>query len=476
MGERAGTMPKEDRRAIHEATLSVMAKTGIRIHSERARKDLQNAGALVDPKGAVVRFPREVVESLLRTVPKTVLLAGRTEEFDLPVDGTHCYFSTDGCGFAVWEPDKASRRDSVLEDVRRTAILADYLPYVSMYTPMVVPHDVPERAHVAYGVKTAFENTQKHVWSESTSSPEEARAEVAMAALLVGSPEELRKRHVLSAIICTVSPLVLDGGATDAALVFAEHHVPVHVMSMAHMGVSAPITLAGDLVVNHAETLAAICAIQAHEPGAPSLYGSALSGMDPRTAAYLGGSPECDLLCTSTVDLAQYCGIPHSEGGFGSSARVPGVQASLENTFATLMVAQEGAEIIGGLGCPDGSTLLSYEQFLVDHEIAGMVLRVLRGVDVDADTLAVDVISKVGPGGGYLSQMHTLRHVREVYRPMLWDADPYDAWVAKGRKDPMDTAREKVASILKEHEPAPLDGATRRGFDRIAKEAARKAA
>jgi len=467
-------MPKEDRRAIHEATLTVMAETGIRIHSALARRDLQRAGALVDPKALVVRFPRDVVESLLRKVPKTLVLAGRTAEFDLPVDGTHCYFSTDGCGFAVWEPGTRSRRDSVLEDVRRTALLADYLPHVSMYTPMVVPHDVPERAHVAYGVKAAMESTQKHIWSESTSSPEEARTEVEMAALLAGSMEELRERHVLSAIICTVSPLVLDGGATDAALVFAEHHVPVHVMSMAHMGVSAPVTLAGDLVVNHAETLATICAIEAHEPGAPALYGSALSGMDPRTAAYLGGSPECDLLCASTVDLAQYCGIPHSEGGFGSSARVPGVQASLENTFATLTVAQEGAEIIGGLGCPDGSTLLSYEQFLVDHEIAGMVLRILRGIDVNPETLAVDVIEKVGAGGGYLSQMHTLKHVREIYRPMLWDADPYDTWVQKGRKDAMDSAQEKVAWILKNHEAAPLDREIRTELDRIVKAAAGK--
>jgi len=226
---RAELMSHADKKKIHEAALEVMEDVGVRIHSVTARKALREAGALVDDKTEVVRFPVSVVNSLTRRIPKTITLAGRTKEFDLPLDGTHCYYTTDGCGVHVWEPRTRTRRPSVLEDIRRTAVISDYLPYVSVYEPMVVAHDVPQKVHVVRGVQVAMENTSKHILTESTSNPEEARTQVRMAAEVVGSVEELRKRHYLSAMVCTVSPLVLEGPTTEAAMVWAENHVPVHI-------------------------------------------------------------------------------------------------------------------------------------------------------------------------------------------------------------------------------------------------------
>ncbi len=467
-------LSEEERKAIHEGALEVMEKTGVRIHSAAARKDLRAAGAVVKDGSPDVRFPRDVVADLLRLAPRDLTLAGRTKEFDLPMTGNHFYTTMDGCGVHVWEAATNSRRESLLEDIRRTAVIGDWLPYLSIYEPMVVAHDVPEKVHVATGVKVALENTQKHILSESTTNAAEARAQVAMASEVLGSPEELRKRHLLSAMLCTISPLSVDGSASDAALVWAENHVPVHITGMAQTGVSGPASIAGDLVVNHAETLAVICMLEAHEPGAPAIYGSVLSGMDPKTGAYMGSSPESDLLAIGSIEMAKHLHLPDSVGGYGSTAKVPGVQASLEHMLSAVVCANYGGEVVNGLGEPAGSTLLSYEQILLDHEIAAMIIKVYQGFRVDKEELAVGLIEQIGIGGSYLAQRHTLERVRQMHVPMLWDTSPYDAWVAKGKKDPMEEAREKTAWILKNHTPNPLPRETTRRLDEIVRQLGKK--
>jgi len=463
-------LSSNDRKQIHEAALDVLENVGVRVHSTNARAALKGAGALTTEGSVDVKFPRHVVKSLLAKAPKTFTLGGRTKEFDLPMDGTHSYYTTDGCGIAVWDSKKQARRKPVLEDIRRTAVIADYLPYLSIYEPMVVANDMPERSHVIHGMKVAMENTQKHLLSESTTNSDEVRAQVKMGAEVLGGIEELRKRHYISAMLCTMSPLMLDGIATDAAMVWAENNCPLHITSMPQAGVSGPVTLAGSVTMLHAETLAVISIMEAHAPGSPMIYGSVPTSMDPKTGSYMGGSPESTLLGAGAVEMARYIGIPNSTGGLGSGAKSPGIQASLENAVSAMTCAMVGGEVVNGLGVPDGSTLLSYEQFLIDHEIAGMVLKVFKGIPVTKDTLATDLVKKVGIGGSYLAQMHTIKNMRDIFMPALWDSDPYDMWVKKGAKDPVAKALEKVDEILKTHKPVPLDRGVSQNLDKIVKD------
>ncbi len=467
------TMSENDKRQIHEAALEILEKTGVRVHSAKARKELKGAGCTVDEKSPDVRFPKDVVRKLIAKAPSEIVLAGRSKEFDLPCDGTHSYYTTDGCGISVWDAKTGTRRKSVLEDIRKTSIISDWLPYLSIYEPMVVSYDVPEKMHVIEGMRVAMNNQQKHILTESTTTIEEAKAQVQMAAAVVGGVEELKKRHYISAMLCTMSPLMLDGTATDAAMVWAENHVPIHITGMAQAGISGPVTIAGDLAVNHAETLAVVCIMQAHAPGSPQIYGSVLSSMDPRTGSYMGGSPESALLCSGAVQMARFCKLPNSVGGLGSGAKIPGVQASLENAISAMWCAQVGGEIVNGFGVPDGSTCLSYEQLMLDNEIAANVIRIYKGFDVNNETLPVDLIKKVGIGGSYLSQMHTIKHMKEIFIPMLWDTDPFDMWVKKGAKDPMASAREKCEWVLKNHKPVPLDASASKTIDGIIKEFAK---
>lgn len=463
-------LKRDDKQKIHENALEVMEHTGIKVHSSVARHELKRAGATVDKKSGVVRFPKEVVHTLLKSVPHRIVLAGREKEFDLPVDGTHHYYTTDGCGISVWDEKTKTRRPSLLEDIRKTAIIGDWLPYLSIYEPMVVAHDVPAQMHVIAGVKEAMENTTKHILSESTTNPEEAKAQVRMASEVVGTKEELRKRHYMSAMVCTISPLTLDGLATDAAMVWAQNHVPVHITGMGQMGLTGPATLAGDLVQNHAETLALACAIQAHEKGAPVLYGSVLSNMDPRTGAVNFGSPETIMLAAASSEMGRFMDWPVSCGGVGPGAVIPGPQASIENAIAATMCAMVGSEIMNGIGLLDDSTVLSYEELLIDNDLVGLVINSMKEIQVNKETLATELIGKVGIGGSYLTERHTLQHVREFHSPSIWNKDVYDSWVARGKKNTLEVAKEKADWILKEHKPKRLDQDKAKALNRIVNE------
>jgi len=464
----------DDKRRIHEAGLEVMETVGVRIHSKMARDSLKNAGALVDEKTDVVRFPTDLTKSLISKVPQNTVLAGREKEFDLPLDGRHCYYTTDGCGITVWEQKTISRRLALLKDITRSAIISDWLHYLSIYEPMVVPSDVPNDKHVVMSMKEAFDITRKHILSESTSNVGEARTQIKMASEIVGGLEELRKRHIISAMVCTMSPLTLDGNATDAGMIWAEAKVPVHITGMAMMGVSSPATIAGNLVINHAETLAMAAAMQAHVPGSPAIYGSVLSNMDPRTGAIMMSSPEGFVLCGAANEMAKHVKMP-SYGGMGTNAKIPGTQSSSENGMGALYCALLAQEINNGIGMLDCSTVLSYEQMILDDEAVGRSIKMCREIEVSKDTLHLDMIKDVGilglgaKKGSFLGERATMKEVRDFHMSSLYTTEPFDQWEAKGKKDELTLANEKADWILKNHEPVRLDKDILRRLDAIVK-------
>lgn len=471
-------LSEEDKKLIHESALDVMESVGIRIHSAMARKSLKKAGAIVDEKTSVVKFPTDLTKSLIAKVPRNIVLAGREREFDLPLDGRHCYYTTDGCGISVWEQKTMSRRPAVLQDIKDSATISDWLPHLSIYEPMIVPSDIPKRIHVVSAMKEAFDITRKHILSESTSNVDEAATQIRMASEIVGGLEELRKRHLISAMVCTMSPLTLDGNATDAGMVWAEANVPVHITGMAMMGVSSPATIGGNLVVNHAETLALTAAMQAHSPGSPAIYGSVLSSMDPRTGAIQLSSPESFVLCGAASEMARYVRMP-SYGGLGSNAKIPGMQSSFENAMQAMYGAFLVEEINNGIGMLDCSTVLSYEQMIIDDEIVGRVIRMAKDIEVSRETLHVDMIKEVGilgmgqKKGSYLGERATMTEVREFHQSLLFTSEPFERWEAKGRKDDLTLAKEKADWILKSHTPVKLDRDVSDRLDRMVKEAAK---
>ena len=446
---------EETLRKVHTHSLDLIEQCGVRFHSERAREILHSAGAEID--GDVVRIPGHVIESALKKAPGSFTLCARDEQFDLSLDGTHTYYSQDGCAAHTLDFETGVRRRSSKEDVAKMALISDYLDAIDIVSPTVSAQDVPTAGVAVHELEACFANSGKHVLTESVASARDARAQIELGAAVAGGEDELRKRPVFSNFVCTISPLTQDAGGMEAVLEFAEAGVPVGMYPMATTGVTSPITRAGNLAVLNAEVVSALALIQIAVPGAKVLYAGGPATLDLRTGAYTAASPEALWLRMMVARMATFYGLPSIVGAGATSAKAPGAQAAWENTISFLLPSQAGAGILFGLGLLDGSNLLTYEQIILDAEIGAMIRRMLAGVAFDDDAFASDLIQELGPGGVFLDQPHTIAHMREALSlPALSDRDSYAEWHRKGQHSRVEIAREQVREILRNHRPLPL--------------------
>jgi trimethylamine--corrinoid protein Co-methyltransferase len=284
--------------------------------------------------------------------------------------------------------------------------------------------------------------------------------------VVAGGRQALRRRPVLSIMECTLPPLGQDGGSLDAALIGAEAGLPVGFMTMAACLTTGPATMAGTLVVGNAEVISATALIQLAFPGAPVFYAAAQTASDLRSGAYTGGGPEDFLFGAATNALADFYDIPLSMGSFATGAKEPNWQAGIENSLSTFVASAVLSDMLLGVGLLHGSRIWSYEQMLMDCEIFGIVRKMMAGIVVNDDTLAMDVIMAVGPGGNFLAQKHTRNHMRDVWLPTLMDRRAYDMWEEAG-DGAREWARDRAKKILGTHQPAPLDPEIGREFERI---------
>lgn len=450
--------PEEVQR-IHTATLEVIESVGVRFPSPKALEIWQSHGAQVDWETNIVRAPGYLIEEALKKAPSAYVLAAREPAQDLPLDGNHVFVGTDGCGVEVLDIHSGERRRSRLQDVAEIARVADYLEEVAFHWVAVSAQDKPPYSRGLHELKAIWENSTKHVQTESIYSEREARAAVEMAAILAGGREALRRRPLLSIMQCSAPPLGHDGGSLEAALVAAEAGLPVGFMTMTASLTTAPATLAGNLVVGNAEVIAATALIQLAHPGAPVFYAAAQTASDPRSGAYTGGGPEDFLFGAATNVLADFYNIPLSMGSFATGAKEPNWQAGVDNSLSTFMACVVMSDMLLGVGLLHGSRIWSYAQMLLDCEIFNIVHKMMQGIVVDDETLALEAIRAVGPGGNFLKQKHTLRHMREIFVPQFMDRRPYSEWLEKG-DGPVDWALAKARHILESHSPQGLDEKT----------------
>ncbi len=450
--------PQEVQR-IHTATLDVIETVGVRFPSQRALDIWAAHGATVDWQTQIVKAPGYLIEEALKKAPPAYTLAARDPAQDLPLDGNHVFVGTDGCGVEVIDIHSGERRRSCLQDVVDIARVADYLEEVGFHWVAVSAQDKPPHTRGLHELKAIWDNSTKHAQTESIYSEKEARAAIEMAAVIAGGREALRKRPVLSIMQCTAPPLGHDGGSLDAALIGAEAGVPVGFMTMASCLTTGPATLAGNLVVGNAEVISATALIQLAYPGAPVFYAAAQTASDLRTGAYTGGGPEDYLFGAATNVLSDFYNIPLSMGSFATGAKEPNWQAGVDNSLSTFMACVVMSDMLLGVGFLHGSRIWSYAQMLLDCEIFSIIHKMMQGIVVDDETLALDTIRAVGPGGNFLKQKHTLRHMREIFLPQFMDRRPYNEWQEKG-DGPADWALAKARQILETHQPDLLDEKT----------------
>lgn len=461
-------LTEQEVRKIHDATLHIIENVGVRFPSKRALKIWEDVGADVDHEKKIVKVKPYLIEDALKHAPPAYTLAARDPQQDLPLDGNHVCLGTDGCGVEVIDIHTKEKRTSCLQDVRDIARVADATEEVAFHWVPVSAQDAPVEARGLHELKAVWENSTKHVQTESIYNVEEAVASMEMAMLLAGGKEELRKRPFLSLMQCTAPPLGHDGGSLDAALIAAEHGVPTGFMTMASCMTTGPVTMAGTLAVGNAEVIAATALLQLAYPGAPVFYAAAQTASDPRTGVYTGGGPEDFLFGAATNVLADFYSIPLSMGSFATGAKEPNWQAGLEGSLSTFMASVVMSDMLLGCGFLHGSRIWSYAEMMMDCEIFSIIEKMMQGIVVDEETLALDAIAAVGPGGHYLAQKHTRNHMRELFMPQFLDRRPYSTWEDKG-DDARDWALEKARKILKEHQPDPLDEKVSKEFERIIK-------
>ena len=461
--EESGSSPQEK---VHTHSLDLIEQCGIRFHSDDVQEIWREFGAEV--VGDVVKIPGQLIESALEKAPGSFTLCARDPAFDLELDGEHTYYSQDGCAALTRDFETGERRGSRKEDIERMALISDSLDAVDIITPTVSSQDMPSSVMAAHELEACFSNTGKHIVTESVTSAREAQAQIELAAAVAGGKDTLRERPIFSNFVCTISPLTQDAGGIEAALEFAKAGVPVGIYPMATSGVTAPVTLAGTLLVLNAEVISALALIQLVEPGAKVLYSGGPATLDMRTGAYTASSPEALWLRMMVAEMAGFYGLPSIVGAGATSAKMPGAQAAWENALSYLLPSMSGAGFLFGMGLLDGSNLLTYEQILLDAEIGAMVRRVLGGVDFSDEAFAVDLIKELGPGGVYLDQLHTVENMREALSlPLLSDRDSFEEWYNKGKPSRVDVARQKVRRILEEHQPLPLPDGVKQEVEEI---------
>ena len=441
---------------IHDATLWIIEKVGVRFPSKRALDIWAAHGAEVDAGKMVIRAKADLLENALKTCPPVYTLAARDPQQDLLLDGNHVFVGTDGCGVEVIDIYSGQRRTSCLQDVRDISRIADSTEEVAFHWVPVSAQDMPPGTRGLHEIKTIWENSTKHVQTESIYNEREAYAAMEMAALIAGGKDKLREKPLISLMQCSASPLGHEGGSLDAALVAAEYGIPTGFMTMAANLTTGPATLAGNLAVGNAEVIAGAALIQLAFPGAPVFYAAAQTASDLRTGAYTGGGPEDFLYGAATNSLSDFYNIPLSMGSFATGAKEPNWHAGIENSLSTFMACIAMSDMLLGVGFLHGSRILSSAEMMMDCEIYSIIYKTMQGIIVNDETLALDTIAAVGPGGNFLSQKHTLKHMRDLFLPQFMDRRPYSEWEAK-KDDARDWALAKARKTLETYQPDPLD-------------------
>jgi trimethylamine--corrinoid protein Co-methyltransferase len=451
-------LSKEEIKIIHESSLKILQQTGIKSENEEILNHFSKIGADVDFKEGMIKFSPALVEDAINKAASKVLLCGREEKNDLVLEGKRVYCGTGGAALNVLDLETGEKRKAVLKDIADIAKLVDALDNIHFFIRPVVAQDISSEFLDVNKYYAALSNTSKHVMG-SAYSVQSALKVISMAEEIAGGKQRLRERPIISFITSWMkSPLQLADSVTLVLMKIVEEGIPVALSSAPMAGSTSPITLAGTLAQVNAEQLCGMVLTQSINSGTSVIYGAIPTIADMRTMNFLDGAIELGILAAGGAQLAQYYNFPYYAWGGLSDSKISDIQAGYEKGMTLIMAALAGANYIhNAAGMLESTTTVAYEQYVIDNEIIGMAMRALQGIEVNEETLALKVIDKVGPGGNYLAETHTVKHMRsELFFPKVSDRSLREEWISKGGKDARERAKEIAKNILAGHKPLPI--------------------
>lgn len=450
-----------DIRRIHEASLTVLERTGVKIDPSEARDILERGGAQVDTATERVYIPRAMVEEALAKACHQFVMPGRSPEHDMIMGGSRVYMGTGGAAVKVMDLD-GRVRSAQLADIARIGKLVDGLENIHFYLRPVEPTDMPNEVLDINKTYAAVTNTTKHVMV-SAYTVKSAREIIEMATMIAGSKEAYEERPFVTFTSCwTVSPLRYAPETVEVLLDLIRQNVPVVLSSAPQSGATSPAALAGTLVQINAEELSGIVLVNLVRPGARILMGYVPSVADMRTGNFTSGSPEFALMNAAAAQLAHFYDMPVYNSSSLTDSKAPDVQAGYEKGISAATAALAGTNYIHhSAGFLESMMCVAYEQYVIDDEINGSVMRMVRGIEVTDETLSIDLIDEICRGEGhYLGSQQTLELMNtEYYYPHTGDRQRRADWEKDGSLDMRERARQKARHLLEHHEPQRIDPA-----------------
>ena len=464
-------LSKEDIESVHENTLAILSKPGIKVGSREALKLLEDGGAYVDTGSMRARIPEGLVNETVRRMPKEIVLGARDPRRSMkaPRPGPP-FMATNGTAVYMTDLETGAKRPTQGKDLLDFMTLCDAVDGLDYVWPIVTAHDGPEHAHGLNELVISMKGTTKHIQGEAMSA-DEARDMVRVGALVAGGEDALAKSPLFSVIQCPICPLEFEKGSVEAVIEFAKAGIPVVSMSMALCGLTAPVTLASTISIVNAENLASFAVSQLARPGAPVIYSSESSAINMKTGEIHYGAREEALIAAAAGQMAKHYGAPAMSGSFGVGLRGdgPGITVDPSELIFSAMTNMSLTDFSSGLGGLDQAKGAALEQIVIDSDIWQSVKEVRSDVKFDKEHFAADLIESVGPGGNFLGTPHTIRNMRkELFLPDKDRAELFESYrLANDQREIVMRARERVKKVLSTHRADPIDASVVRTVDEI---------
>jgi trimethylamine--corrinoid protein Co-methyltransferase len=461
-----GMLSQEQCETIHRASLEILRRTGVRVYNQAALALLRQSDANISD-GNLVRLPAGLVEWAIKQAPSRVALCRRgTRQVIAPLEGRLVNFGTGSDCPNYLDPRSGEHRPFTSADIIDAIHVVDALPELQFCMSMGIPSDLHTANHYRHQFALMLEHTVKPIVFVCDDRAD-CEAIAGMAAAAAGGMEALRLNPTLLLYSEPSTPLKHSDTATAKLLWAAEQRLPVVHSPAPMMGGTAPVTLAGALALGNAEVLSGLVMHQLQHPGAPFVYGAGVHHMDMKTSISVYGAPEFQLGRVAVGEMGRFYGLPTWGYAGHSDSCAMDEQAAIDAALSVTIALLAGHNLVHDIGYLEAGLTTSPEMIVLTAEIISMQRAFIAGIELDAETLALDVIDAVGPGGDFLTAPHTLKHFRRLWQPTLFDRRRYADWTRAGSPRLGKRLRDRTVAIMESHRPEPLPAGVKEEIDYI---------